>query len=187
MCKAKSPLWRAAVGNWCSLCGDARSGGRQSRGHRSGRYRRPGSRRQNRQCRRRGGLPASRCQHRGQLAQRDRGPRAPLRAFGRDGGQRRDWGLVQGCRDVVGRLAPADRGQPRWRLPVGEVCCASDAPLGRRFHHHYVIRCRSSRIGRIGWLLRHKGRCKVVRQGGGDGVRSRGRWGTGRHRPSPGS
>jgi hypothetical protein len=47
--------------------------------------------------------------------------------------------LVQGCRDVAGRLAPTNRGEPRRRVPVGEVRRSCDAPCRRRLHHHHVV------------------------------------------------
>jgi NAD(P)-dependent dehydrogenase (short-subunit alcohol dehydrogenase family) len=45
-------------------------------------------------------------------------PGATLRASGRDGRQRRHWDPMQGCRDVVGRLAATNRGEPGRRIPI---------------------------------------------------------------------
>jgi NAD(P)-dependent dehydrogenase (short-subunit alcohol dehydrogenase family) len=71
--------------------------------------------------------------------------------------------LCKSCRDVVSRLAATNRGEPRWRVPVGEVRRACDAPRQGWLHHHYVIGCRSPGIGRSGRLLRHEGRRTPVR------------------------
>ena len=86
--------------------------------------------------------------------------------------------------EMVARLST--RREPRWRVPVGEVRRSCDAPCRLWLHHHYVIGCRSAGIGRISWLLRHKGRRTAVREGSRDGVRGRSRWDTGQHRPSRG-
>ena len=69
-------------------------------------------------------------QPRGELAGCDRSHRTAFRALERDGRQRRYRHLVQGCRDVAGRLAPTNRGEPRRRVPVGEVrrSCEVAAP-----------------------------------------------------------
>ena len=89
-----------------------------------------------RKDRRRGGLPSSRRQPRGELAGCDRRHRAALWTSGRDGGERLDRDHVQGGRDVVGGLAPTNGGEPRRCVPVGEVCRSSDAPRRRRLHYH---------------------------------------------------
>ena len=51
--------------------------------------------------------------------------------------------LCKAVGDVVGRLAATNRGEPRRRVPVGEVRCSCDAPCRLWLHHHYVISCRS--------------------------------------------
>ena len=58
--------------------------------------------------------------------------------------------------EMVARLST--RREPRWRVPVGEVRRTCNAPCWWWLHHHYVIRCRLPGVGRISWLLRHKGR-----------------------------
>ena len=92
-----------------------------------------------------------------------RSHRTAFRALERDGRQRRYRHLVQGCRDVAGRLAPTNRGEPRRRVPVGEVRRSCDAPCRRWLHHYHVLNRRSSRVGRVGRLLRDEGRRALVR------------------------
>jgi NAD(P)-dependent dehydrogenase (short-subunit alcohol dehydrogenase family) len=55
----------------------------------------------------------------------------------------------------------------------GEIRCSSDAPGRRRLDHHHVVGCRSSRIGRVGRLLRDQRRRAPVRQSRRNGVRGR--------------
>jgi NAD(P)-dependent dehydrogenase (short-subunit alcohol dehydrogenase family) len=52
----------------------------------------------------------------------------------------------------------------------------SNAPRRRRLHHYYVVRRRPPRLGRVGGLLRDKGRHPPVREGSRDGMRGGWRW-----------
>ena len=53
-----------------------------------------------------------------------------------------------GFRNVVGRLAATDRGQPRWCFPVGQVRGSGSAPRRWWLNHHHVVGCRSQGISR---------------------------------------
>ena len=67
---------------------------------------------------------------------------ATERRFGHldgDGRQRRHWDPMQSRRDVVGRLAATNRGEPRRRVSVGEIHRTCNAACRRWIHHHYVV------------------------------------------------
>lgn len=91
------------------------------------------------------------------------GHRTALRASGRDGRQRWNRHLVQGCRDVAGRLAATDSSESRRRVPFGEVRRFRDAPCRGWLHYYHVLGSRPSGVGRSGRLLRHEGRRTPVR------------------------
>jgi NAD(P)-dependent dehydrogenase (short-subunit alcohol dehydrogenase family) len=64
--------------------------------------------------------------------------------------RRRRGDLLASGRQPRGELAGCDRSH-RTAFRALERC---DAPCRWRLHHHYVFGCRSSRVGRVGRLLR---------------------------------
>ena len=77
-----------------------------------------------------------------------------------------------GDRHVVGRLAAADGGERRWRVPDGEARHPADAPFRWRFDRDDVVGRRDARFGKPGGLQRDQGRGAAVRQVDRAGVRA---------------
>ena len=136
---------------------------------------------------RRGDIPPARRHQRTALDRgRGRGDEAPWPAR-RAGVERRHrhWGAVD-HRDVAGRLAAADRGQSRWRIPFGEALSAGDAQDQRRLRDHDVITGGPARLSQSFRLLCDQGRRPPVCESDRDGMRDLqrrhpGQLGTSRH------
>jgi NAD(P)-dependent dehydrogenase (short-subunit alcohol dehydrogenase family) len=89
---------------------------------------------------------------------------ATERRFGRLNVMVANAGIGILCKAVEMSLAGADnRGEPRRCVPVGKVRRSCDAPCRRRLHHYHVLNRRSSRVGRVGRVLRDEGGRAPVR------------------------
>ncbi|CAA9255405.1 MAG: Dehydrogenase, partial [uncultured Acetobacteraceae bacterium] len=154
------------------LRGNPGAGRRQGRPHGPGRRARRGPGRQAPLGGPRSALPAPGRHGRGPLGRSGGGNRTPVRRPARPGGQRRHRRHGRGLRHDVGRLAPANGGQPGRRVPVREARGARDAARrSRRLGRPDVVRGRPARLGRPGGLLRHQGRGPALRQVGRHGMR----------------
>src|SRR5262249_40487906 len=74
-------------------------------------------------------------------------------------------------RDFACRLAPPDRGQHRWRVPLHQICPARHAARRRGLDHRPVVACGTARISGARGLLRQQGRGAAASQSGRDGMR----------------